>query len=155
MAKKKSLGFVIPEDKTLDLPTTEKAFDMLVDEVCDRYNIVNKEHAAAVIANRIMHLPVDQATTTLRYMGSCVRKNISYQIAQAKGSRIAHVHQIDDIVQVLKTDPNNAEARDALVKAAADGSAYANEQIAKLDAPLAPPSEDTQAQVSSDESTKH
>lgn len=154
MAKtKKTLGFKIPEDKPINLPTTEHAFDLLVKEVIDRYNLPDSDHAAAIIAQRIMHTKVDEATTTLRYLGHSVLRNIAFQVAQSKGSKIAHRHQIDDLVSQLKANPNDQQVRDALVKAVNEGSEYAKEKVDGLDLPLAKSPEDAGQKASQDGTT--
>jgi hypothetical protein len=123
-------------NKTIDLPTTEESFNGLINTLVKKYRLPNWEHAAAVVANRIMHLPPDQATTTERYLAHCVLKNIAYQVAQARGQRVAHKGQCDELAARLKAEPNNQEARDTLQKAANEGSDYAKGILAKIDEPL-------------------
>ncbi len=115
------------------LPTTEEAFDKLIDDLVETYKLPSKEHATAVVANRIQHLPPDQATTTMKYLGHCVLKNIAFQIAQSKHQKVTHKLQIDQLIQVLKGSPNDAQARDAIDKEISEGSEYAKEELAKLD----------------------
>lgn len=122
----------------IDLPTTPEDFESLVDKVVLEFNLPKRDHAVAVIANRIMHLPVDQCTTTLQYLGGCVRKNLAYQVAQAAGKNTAHRTQIDELVLIIKNEPNNMQAIDALDKAANDGSTYAKEALEKLNLELNP-----------------
>jgi hypothetical protein len=123
-------------NKTVELPTTEESFNGLINTLVKKYKLPNWEHAAAVVANRIMHLSPDQATTTERYLAHCVLKNIAYQVAQARGQRIAHKGQCDELAARLKAEPNNQEARDALQKSANEGSEYAKAIIAKIDEPI-------------------
>lgn len=111
------------------LPTTEKQFDTLIQKLMVKYNLPRYDHTAAVVANRIMHLPPDQAKTTERYLAHCVLKNMAYQVAQAKGSKIQHKIQIDAIMAELTVNPLNQQAIDALQKAANDGSDYAKAML--------------------------
>lgn len=122
--------------QSVRLPTTEKEFESLVDTVVRRYHLPNRDHAAAVIANRIQHLPPDQAHATLSFLGRCVIKNIAYQIAQAKGSMIHHKQQVDMLISQLTVEPNDQQARDSLDRAIREGSDYAKTESEKL----APPS---------------
>ncbi len=104
------------------LPTTPTAFDALVDRLAKRYKFENKEHVAAIVANKIQTLPPDQATCTLEYLGHCVMKSMAYLVAREKSQEINHRAQIEVIEAALKANPNNQEALDALEKAANDGS---------------------------------
>lgn len=113
------------------LPRTEKEFDELVNKVCAKYKLENKEHAASVIAIRISHMPPDQATATLEYFGHCVIKNIAYQIAQNRCEKIQHKQQILALEELLKANPNDQQAIDALQKAASAGSELAKQTLDK------------------------
>lgn len=135
------------------LPTTDKEFDALVKAVVKKFKLKNSDHAGAVIANRIMHLPPDNATTTLEYLGACVLKNIAFQVAQNRGRGIQHRMEVDDLAATLTADPLNHEARDKLEGAAAAGSEYAKKALKTIcppqphEAALAPvPDESTQVQ---------
>lgn len=119
----------------IPLPRTLEEFDFLVDEVCAEYCLTEREHAAAVIANAISHLDNDTATSSIAYFGNRVLKQIANQIANAKRSLIDHKQQIKLIVEELKTNPGNFEARDELEKAASNGSKYAKEALLSLDPP--------------------
>ncbi len=116
--------------KKVLLPTTPDLFDKLVDRVVAKYNLPERDHAAAVIANRMMHLPPDQAYCTEQYLAHCVLKNVAYQVAQSKGSQIQHKMQIDALAAALTADPLNQEVIDALEKAANQGSEYAKKVLA-------------------------
>jgi len=107
------------------LPQTAKEFDALVKTLVTKYKLPTSDHAAAVVANRIMHLPPEQAYTTLEHLGECVLKNVAYQVAKSKGSMIQHKMQVDMIAAELKNNPLNQEAWDALESAVKEGSAYA------------------------------
>lgn len=114
------------------VPITEDEFDALVKKVVRLFKLSNEEHASVIIANRIMHLPPDQATTTLRYLGHCVLKNIAYQVASAKGSKISHRLMIDILAANLKADTKDQQSRDALEKASNEGSEYATQVLNEL-----------------------
>lgn len=128
------------------LPTTSKDFDRLVKTLVKKYKLPNEDHAAAVVAQRIMHLPPDQAMTTLEYLGHSVLKNMANQLAANKGRGIAHRFQVDELSFQLTADPNNQQARDTLEKAANDGSEYAKQALANLQPPSAAVCEPTQNQ---------
>lgn len=123
------------ENAVIFLPTTEKAFDELIKSLVKNYRLPSIEHASAVVANRIQHLPPDQATTTLKYLGHCVLKNIAYQVAQAKAHKAQHEMQVDELMASLKANPNDNQARDHLTRAASEGSEYAKAAIARLEPP--------------------
>lgn len=116
-------------------PTTEEAFDRLIHKLVVKYKLPNEEHAAVVVANRIMHLPPDQATATLDYLGHCVLKNIAYQVAQTKAQKISHKMQIDQLISNLTANINDQQSRDALQMAASQGSEYAHECLGQLNGP--------------------
>jgi hypothetical protein len=118
--------------KKILLPTTEKAFDRLIKVLVKKYKLPSEEHATAVVARQIMHLPVDQATTTLEYLGHCVLKNMAYQLAQSKGRGVQHRSQIDQLVAELTSDPANQQAMDHLEQAISDGSEYAKLALEKI-----------------------
>lgn len=114
------------------LPQNEKEFDQLVHTLCKKYKLPNAEHAAAVVANRIQHLGPDQATSTLEYFGHCILKNIAYQVAEHRSKTIQHKMSIDQLMTLLKNNPNDQQAVDALEQAVNQGSQYAKEQLAKI-----------------------
>lgn len=126
------------QETIIDLPTTPEEFEQLIDTLVAKFDLPKRDHAVAVTANRIMHLPVDVATTTWDYLGACVKKNMAYQVAQAAGKNTAHRTQIDELVSIIKNEPNNMQAIDALDKAANDGSTYAKEALEKLNLELHP-----------------
>lgn len=121
------------ENNVIFLPQTVDAFDTLISQLVEHYQLPNPEHAAAVVANRIQHLPPDQATVTLKYLGHCIMKNIAYQVAKGKSEILSHRAQVDDIVAHIKTNPNDQQARDALYKAVTEGSEYAKDALEKID----------------------
>lgn len=111
------------------VPTTVDEYNALVKVLVKKYKLPNSEHASVVIGNSIRHLPPHQAMTTYKYLGHCVLKNMAYQLAGDVCSKITHKTQIDNIVQMLMTHPNDQQAIDALEAAAKDGSEYAKEVL--------------------------
>lgn len=116
------------------LPTTEKEFDDLVDQVMAAYpKITDKEVAAAVISVAIRHLPNDQATSTLQYFGHTVLKAMANHVANFKSEKAKHEVQVEHYFNLLKSDPNDNQARDQLEKWANEGSNAAKGALAKLE----------------------
>lgn len=122
------------EQEEIFLPTTEGAFDVLVAELVEHFKLPSAEHCAAVVANRIQHMPPDVATTTRRALGHCVLKNVAYQIAQARSQKLTHQAQVDQLTALLTANPLDQQAWDALDKAVADGSDYALDARSQLNA---------------------
>lgn len=118
------------------LPTTPEQFDSLVAKVVKKYKLSDSHHAAAIISVAIRHLPNEQATTKLKYLGHSVLKNLANYVAYHKAETMKHDSQIDQLVSLLRTDPNDQQAMDALTKAATDGSEKAKEAIAKFEPKL-------------------
>jgi hypothetical protein len=114
------------------LPTTLEEFDKLVDELCLKYTLANKEHAASVVSVAIRHLPNDQAETSHEYLISCIRKNLANGIAAFKGDTLKHEYQVKLLADELTVNPNNMQARDELQKAANAGSKCAVDAMAKF-----------------------
>lgn len=125
-------------NRKVKLPFTLDDFDILVDKVCKKYKLSDKRHAASVISVAIRHIPNTQGYTTLDYLGQYILKNIANGIADHKGKEIMHEAQIDQLAFLLQEDPNNFEARDALQKAADEGSIKATEAMHKYEANMAP-----------------
>jgi len=119
--------------KIISLPRTPEEFDLLVKAVVKKYKIDTPDLACAVIATRIQHMPVDQSTTTLEYLGGCVIKSLAYNIATHKLQTLNHKYQVDAIMNALKVNPYDQEARDALIKASNEGSGYAKEKLAEFE----------------------
>jgi hypothetical protein len=115
----------------IQLPTTEKEFTSLVKKLCKKYNFKNEEHATAIVAQRIQHMLPDQWTTSLEYLAGCIIKNMSYQVAVHQAQMIQHKFQIEQIEALLKSNPNDQQALDALETAAKGGSELAKETLAK------------------------
>lgn len=116
------------------LPTTLDDFDLLVASVVKRYKLKDAHHAAAIISVAIRHLPNDQAYVTLDYLGQCVMKNLANYIADHKANNMRHEDKVNQLAQMLLTDPNNFQVRDELQKAANEGSKSAQAAIAKFEA---------------------
>lgn len=114
------------------LPKSPEEFDSLVDLICRKYRLTDKHHAAAIISVAIRHLPNDQATTTLKYLGHSVLKNISNYVAYNKAEILKHESQVNQLVDMIKADPNNQQAWDELNKAASEGSDKAKAALALL-----------------------
>ena len=119
------------ESEKVILPTTSDEFDALIKILVENYKLPSYEHAAAVVANRIMHMSPTEATTTHEHLAHCVLKNMAFQVAQAKGSQIQHKFQIDQLDAILKNNHFDQQALDALQKATDEGSTYAKEILEK------------------------
>lgn len=116
------------------LPTTEKEFDDLVDQVMATFpRIPERDHAIAVISVAIRHLPNDQATTTLQYLGNTILKTLANHVANFKGEKVKHETQVNQLANLLVTNPNDAQALDQLEKWANEGSIYAKEALRKFE----------------------
>lgn len=120
------------QDSIVHLPTTKEELDYLVDSIVNEYNLMNRDHAEAIIINRIMHLPPDQNTTTKDYLWRCITKNLSYQLADSLGRIRKHQSEVQLWVAELRHNPHNQQVFDALEKAANDGSEYAKSALAVL-----------------------
>jgi hypothetical protein len=124
---------MIAETGLIFLPRSPEEFDMLVEEVCKKYSFTEKEHAAAVISVAIRHIDNNTATTTLEYLGHSVWKNIANQVANAKSSAIQHTTQVNTLLDMLKHNPADQQARDELERAAGEGSKVARAALDSLD----------------------
>jgi hypothetical protein len=154
LKSKKNLSLVTPKirensfrpDELIPLPQDDETFDALIDTLMHRFEFPNRDHCIAVVANRIMHLPPEQATTTLQYLGDCVRKNIAFQVAQIRGQRTVHEVQVATLVQQLIANPGDGQAFDALQKMGHEGSQIALAAMKKLGIQLAvPPKQELKA----------
>lgn len=115
------------------MPTDEVTFNDLVDRVITAFPVIkNRDHAIAVIANRIMHLPPDEATSSVDYFGRCVVKNLAFQNAKNMGQKASQKSQIDELVSILTVDKNDQQTKDALERAAGAGSEYAKQALDEL-----------------------
>ncbi len=118
--------------RKIKLPTTVKAYEKLVAKVVKKYKLEDAHHAAAIISVAIRHLPNDQAYTTVKFLGDYVTKNIANFIADHQSKVLRHESEVDQLVSILKNDPNDNQARDALTKAVGEGSKYAEAALQKL-----------------------
>jgi Glu-tRNA(Gln) amidotransferase subunit E-like FAD-binding protein len=119
--------------RKVPLPTTPEAFDALITRLVARYKLTDAHHAAAIISVAIRHLPNDVDHTTEAYLIANVRKNIANHIAASKASVLQHDAECKQLVDLLKTNPNNMQARDALTAAASDGDKAAIEALKALE----------------------
>lgn len=117
------------------LPTSLEEFNSLIDRLCSKYPIKDKLHAAAVVSVAIRHLPNDTCFTTLDYLYQTVEKSLANHIANHVGEKSRHEAQINQLVFMLKDNPNNQQALDDLRKASDQGSEYAKAELAKIDNP--------------------
>jgi hypothetical protein len=117
---------------SVSLPITEEEFDNLVNRLVKKYKFPDSQLVAAVLANKIMHLPPEQATTTLEVLRDCIYKSMAYGVARTKTSKMQHKLQIEDLLKHLTANPNDQQALDNLQRAADEGSDYAREALAKL-----------------------
>jgi hypothetical protein len=125
---------------SITLPTTLDEFESLVTSLLDGFHeSVDRDLITAVVANRIMHLPVTEASVSADYFRNCVIKSMAYGLAAEKSTKLAHKRQIEQLDQLLKDNPHDQQALDALQKAAEDGSEIAKEILAKYT-----PGEDSQ-----------
>lgn len=116
------------------LPINETEFDIFVAKVVKKYGLPDLKHAASVISVAIRHLPNDQATTTYRYMGHTVLKNLANYTANFKNEKMNHETQVSALADKLRTDPGDAQARDQLDQWATQGSEAAKKALSSLDA---------------------
>ena len=116
----------------IKLPTTTKAFDILVSKLMKMYKFKNRDHVASIVANRIQHMPADEDSTSTEYLAKCINKNMAYQVAVHKAKEINHQSQIDSLMGILKATPGDQQALDAINAAITDGSEYAKEALASL-----------------------
>lgn len=119
--------------RKVKLPQTLAEFDTLVEKVCKRYKLQDSNHAAAIISVAIRHIPNDKSYTTLEYLGQTVQKNIANHIADHKSQMLRHGAEIEMLLSKIKENPLDQQSRDALQKAANDGSEAALNAIASLE----------------------
>ncbi len=128
--------------RKIKLPTSLQAFDELVEKLVEKYGFEDPHHTAAILSIAIRHLPATQAHATLDYFADYINKNIANYVADHKGQALRHEAQIDQLINVLKNDPGDNQARDSLEKAANEGSIYAAkalETIEPMDNPFTGP----------------
>lgn len=120
--------------RKIKLPVTLDEYDQLVSLVVNKYHLTDIHHAGAIISVAIRHLPNDTAYTTLDYLGQSVLKNLANYVAYHKGETLKHEGQVTQLVDTLKADPLNQQARDELTKAANEGSEPAKLALKTLEA---------------------
>ena len=108
----------IKENEEIELPQNESDFETLVKFIAKRYKFKDEMHVAAIIAGRIMHLPIDQAKCKLSYLVDCIKKNVSYQTAQRVFKGINQKVQADELTAGLKANPYDQKALDQLTELA-------------------------------------
>lgn len=123
--------------KKIKLPTSLLDYDALVATLVKRYKFPEPDHVSAVISVAIRHLPNDQAYTTLDYLAQCVQKSMANHVANHKGEMMKGKVQVDNMIDMLKQDPNNQQILDELKRFADQGFDYAKEALAKLDTTVA------------------
>jgi hypothetical protein len=117
---------LLPTEDLL-LPQSEAQFDELVEELAVRYHVSDKTHVAVVLGNQIQRLPPEQCFSTLDYLGHSILKSIAYSVALHKTRIMSQKAQIDHIAAILKANPYDQQALDALETASKEGSEYAKE----------------------------
>lgn len=115
--------------RKIKLPVNPTEYDRLVSLLVKKYKLKDAHHAAAILSIAIRHLPPEQYTTTLKYLGHYILKNIANHVADHKSKILQHEAQIDHLVHLLVQDPANTQARDSLEKASSEGSEYATKAL--------------------------
>ena len=114
------------------LPTTLEEYESLLDRVIAKFKLTDRHHAKALMAMAIKHTTVTDAYTTLDYLGHYILHNIAWYVADNVSKTLQHKAQVEQLEAILKTDPNNQQAMDALQKAANEGSEDAKSAIERL-----------------------
>jgi GTP-binding protein EngB required for normal cell division len=117
------------------LPQTPEQFDLLVEKVCSKYSLQDKNHAATQIITAIKHLPHTQDSTTLDFLAGVIRKNLAYQVADWKLNNIKftqHKNYVDSLEAKIVENPNDDQSINDLRSAVAQGSELAKEALKKL-----------------------
>lgn len=122
--------------RNIPLPRMQSQFDALAARVIKKFRLTDIRHTHALMANAIKALPPTAAHTTLEYLGHYIIHNIGWHIADRKSKILQHEGQIEDLESQCRQDPNNAQPRDALIKAAAEGSPAAREALERLGTPV-------------------
>jgi len=107
------------------MPITLVEFEQIVDSIANKQSLTDTDQIRAIVANRIMHLPIDQITVDADYFENCVLKSVAYVVARNVNTQMTHRLQIDQLDAALKASPTDQQARDHLFKAAEEGSEYA------------------------------
>lgn len=118
--------------RKVKLPTTEADYDALVKMVIKSFGLKDAHHAAAIMSVAIRHLPNDQAYTTVDYLGQYITKNIANFVANHKSKLLQHEGEVAQLESILKLNPSDMQAFDALTKAASDGSLAARAALDRI-----------------------
>ncbi len=118
--------------KAIKLPRTIDEYDRLVELVIKTYKLTDATHASAIISVAIRQLKPTQSTTTLKYFGDYILKDIANHIARHKSSILQHSAEVNHLALLLEKDPSDTEARDKLQAAANDGSEEAKAILLRL-----------------------
>jgi len=145
-----------PAPILIDLPRTEEDLENIIDMVMDDYCLTNRQHAAVCISTAIRHLPSDTLKCPIEYLAGSVIRNMAYNVCTHKVNLLQHESQINQLTDMLTTEPNNQQARDELEKAAREGSVKAREALDKLfpDEPKANVTPIAGAPIAASESTQ-
>jgi hypothetical protein len=132
---KKKSSEPVKKSQSFKLPITEDQLNALVHDLCKKYAFEDQDLVTAVVVNRIMHLPSDQCESTYDYFAGCVTKSMSYGVCASINSKLAHKMQIKQLEEILKANPTDQQALDALQKASDEGSESAAALLAKYERP--------------------
>jgi hypothetical protein len=119
----------------LVIPQTLEAYEELVDKVVSAYSLTERDYASGVISIVLRRLPNEVDTISIDQLGKSVRCSIGKTVAHHKGQLLEQKSQINVLVETLKQNPLDAQARDQLQKAADDGVQQAKDALAALELP--------------------
>ena len=115
-------------------PSSDEELTHVVATLQEMYpKIQNAQHASAIILARAQHAGPHEYETTYTYLANCILKNIAYQYSQRKQKELEHSFQVDQLIALLRFNPDDQEARDHLEKFINDGSVYAKQELAKIE----------------------
>jgi len=130
---------VIPLNPQMFVPSTPEAFENIVNDVFHVVKNSDINHVRSVVANRICHLPPDQAMVSADYFAHCVIKSMSYSVAMNQISQMKAEVTVEQLDSVLTTEPGNQQARDDLQKLVDLGNDSAKAVFKKHFPDLPPP----------------
>ena len=116
----------LPQDQLL-VPQTEEQFDLLIDELCKRYNLGDKTHVAVVVANTIQRMPPDECFTTFEKLRNLILKSVGYSVALFKSRKLSEAAKVQYFEAILKENPYDQASLDALEAMSKEGSEHARE----------------------------
>lgn len=114
------------------LPQTPEQYDVLVDRVAFAVPYSTKDYLSQLVSNAIRNFPKDKSHITFHYLLKIVQKQIANDVAYEKFQALQNAAKVKFIMSRLQQEPNDTEARDALVKFAAHGSIEAKDALAIL-----------------------